>query len=119
VVVVYLDDILVSRNAADHLRDLKLVLTACKAGNWYLKRKVPLQRAVMNFWGTSCRASCRLIHKVRVLSDMRLNDVRVRSFWVLANFFRRDVHNHTRTCRRLHRLTKDGALGWGDAGNRV
>jgi hypothetical protein len=52
VVVVYLD-ILVSRNAADRLRDLKLVLNRLQAGNWYLKRKVLTSTRSHEFWGTS------------------------------------------------------------------
>jgi hypothetical protein len=52
---------LYSRNAADHLRDLKLVLDRLQAGNWYLKRKVPLQRAVMKVGAHRVCSECRLI----------------------------------------------------------
>jgi hypothetical protein len=121
-VVVYLDDILVySRNAADHLRDLKLVLDRLQAGNWYLKRKkCHFNAQSLKFLGhiVSADGVSPDPAKVQVLSDWpRPTTVKgVRSFLGLANFFRRYVHNHTRNCRRLHRLTKDGVpWEWGDA----
>jgi hypothetical protein len=118
-VVVYLDDILIfSKTAKEHLSHLRQVLQTLRENRFYANpKKCDFMKEEISFLGHWASANGLKVdpEKVRAVADWKVpKDVHgVRSFLVLANYFRRFLQGYSKMVVPLTNLTrKDKRWEW-------